>query len=254
MSMRCSTNSRPRSQPNRRALAFAATVLATGLAATPASAQLAVYDAQNYLESALHTAHQLESLSNEARMLANQARELAASPYSHLAQTSQTLQDIGELASSVRGIASNLTQLEGQFESLYPTAIQGADPASLLRQSQTREAAARLTAEDLARTAAELDQLSQGRGARVAGALAASQSAQGATAAIQSSAQLLAVVSEDLGSLRALALSQARLMSEEVARREAERAAGEEAHRRLWANESAAPPPPSFDPLPHAQK
>jgi P-type conjugative transfer protein TrbJ len=254
MSMRCSTNSRPRSQPNRRALAFAAALLAAASAATPAPAQLAVYDAQNYFESAVHTAHQLESLSNEARMLANQARELAASPYSHLAQTSQTLQDIAALAGSVRGIASNLTQLESQFESLYPTAVQGLDPANLLRQAQSRAAAARQTAEDLARTAAELDRLSQGRAQRATGALTASQGAQGATAAIQSSTQLLAVVSEDLSSLRAVTLAEARLMSEEAARREAERAAGAEAHRRLWANEGSAPPPPSFDPFPRAQK
>jgi P-type conjugative transfer protein TrbJ len=252
---RSSTPSRRPWPPNRRTC-LALTLAAVAGCSKPATApaQQLVYDPKNYLESAVHTAHQLESLSNEARMLANQARQLAASPYSHLAQTSKTLQDIGELARSARGIATNTTQLETQFQTLYPAAVQGADPANLLRQAESRATAARDTAQDLARTAAQLEQLSQGRGARVSGALAASQSAQGATSAIQSSAQLLAVLSEDTGSLRAVTLAQARLLAEEVARREAERAAGQEARRRLWANDGVTPPPPSFNPLSHEQR
>jgi P-type conjugative transfer protein TrbJ len=219
----------------------------------PARAQQIVFDPRNYAESALHTAHELESLSNEAEMLANQARALAASPYSHLAQTNQTLADIAELAQTVRGVAANAGQLEAQFQSLYPTAVQGADPRNLLQQAQSRAATAHDTAEDLARTAAQLDALSQERAARVTGALSASQSAQGQTAAIQASAQLLAAMSEDMGSLRAVALAQARLMAEEAASRAADRTANAELHRRLWAHEAATPANPDFNPLPHAQ-
>ena len=255
MWMRCSTLSRRRWPPPNRGMVVA---LAMALAACSdpkaSKAQQVVYDPKNYAESALHTAHQLESLSNQARVLANQASELAASPYSHLAQTSQTLSDIGQLAQSVRGITTNVTQLEGQFQSLYPTAVQGADPRQLLSQTQARTAAARDTAQDLARTAAQLEQLSQGRATRVSGALAASQNAQGPTAALQSSAQLLGVMSEDLGSLRAVTLAQSRLMAEEAAERASDRVAGAEAHRRLWDHADAPIPPPSFNPLPHEQK
>jgi P-type conjugative transfer protein TrbJ len=255
MWMPCSTPSRRRwSPPSRGAVAALALVLAGCSDPGASKAQQVVFDPKNYAESALHTAHQLESLSNQARSLANQARELAASPYSHLAQTSQTLNDIGQLAQSVRGIATNVTQLESQFQSLYPTAVQGADPRQLLSQAQARTANARETAQDLARTAAQLEQLSQGRAARVSGALAASQNAQGPTAALQSSAQLLGVMSEDMGSLRAVTLAQSRLMAEEAAQRAADRTAGVEAHRRLWDHADAPIPPPSFNPLPHEQK
>jgi P-type conjugative transfer protein TrbJ len=214
----------------------------------PAKAQRIVFDPKNYAESALHTAHQLESLSNQAKMLANQARTLAASPYSHLAQTNQTLTDIAELARTVRGVASNASQLESQFQSLYPTAVQGADPRNLLQQAQSRSVTAHDTAEDLARTAAELEQLSQGRASRVSGALSAAQSAQGTTAAIQASAQLLAAMSEDMGSLRAVALAQARLMAEEAADRSASQTANAELHRRLWAHDAGTPANPNFNP------
>jgi P-type conjugative transfer protein TrbJ len=214
---------------------------------------MVVFDPKNLAESALHTAHQLESLTNEAKALANQARELAASPYSHLAETNQTLHDIAELATSVQGVAANVSQLETQFQSLYPTAVTGLDPQHLLEQAQGRAGAAHATAQDLARTAAQLEQLSQGRAARVAGALGAVQGAQGPTSAIQGSAQLLAAMSEDLGSLRSVALAQSRLMAEEAANRAADRTAAAELHRRLWAHEGTDPANPNFDPLPYAK-
>jgi P-type conjugative transfer protein TrbJ len=109
------------------------------------------------------------------------------------------------------------------------------------------------TAEDLARTAAELEQLSQGRASRVSGALSAAQSAQGPTAAIQASAQLLAAMSEDMGSLRAVALAQARLMAEEAADRSASQTANAELHRRLWAHDAGTPTAPNFNPYSHAK-
>ncbi len=219
----------------------------------PARAQQIVFDPKSYAEAALHTAHQLESLSHEATMLANQAHALAASPYSHLAQTNATLQDIAELARAVRGIAADTTRLEAQFQSLYPTAVKGLEPKTLLQQAQSRATTAHDTAQDLARTAAELERLSQGRAGRVAGALNATQTAEGTTSAIQASAQLLAAMSEDMGSLRSVTLAQARLMAEEAADRAADRAASAELHRRLWAHDPSRPPPPDFNPYSHAK-
>lgn len=240
--------------PNRRlARGLAAPLLAAALAApAPASAQLLVFDPTNHLVNALQAARQLESLTHEAQMLLNQAHQLAASPYSHLGAVSSTLRDIAGLAASVRGVATSVTALETQFEDLYPTAVEGLDPRHALDQAAGRGQAARDTARDLARIAAELDRLSAGREGRLAGALSASEGAEGETAAIQSSTQVLAVLSEDLGSMRTILLAQSRLMAEETARRTAERAAGEEARRRFYEHAGAPPPPPAFDPFAHA--
>lgn len=251
-----STRSPSRRSPrSRKALSLALLLIATSACSDPkpARAQQIVFDPKNYVESALHTAHELESLSRQATMLANQAHALAASPYSHLTQTNQTLKDISELARTVRGVAADTSRLEAQFQSLYPTAVKGVDPRNLLQQAASRADTARDTAQDLARTAADLERLSQGRDTRVAGALAAAQGAQGPTSAIQASAQLLAAMSEDMGSLRSVALAQARLMSEEAASRAADQAAGAERHRRLWAHEAGTPPPPDFNPYSHAK-
>ena len=254
---RSSTRSRPRRSPRNSCLvALAPLVLALAACSDPqpAQAQQVVFDPKNHLENALQAARQLESLTNEARMLGNQARELAASPYSHLAETSSTLRDIGELARTVKGVASDLDTLQSDFERIYPATVAGLDPRRALEQGRARNSQARETAQDLARTAAELERLSRGRGARLEGAINASQRADGQTAAIQSSTQVLAVLAEDLGSMRTLLMAQSRMLAAESAQRAADRAAGAEARRRLWGRETQTIPNPEFDPLPHSRR
>ncbi len=241
-----STPSPVRSRPNRSIQIVAAGLVAVSLlGATPAPAQQVVFDPRNHIENALQAARQLESLANEAR-------SLAASPYSHLTQSSQSLRDMAELARTARGIASSVSGLEQQFQSLYPEDLSGSDMLSLLEQGQARTANARRTAEDVARTAAELERLGQGRSQRLAGALSASQAATGQTAAVQSSNQLLAVLAEDLAALRTIMLAQSRLMAEATARDAADRASGDAARRQRWGRQTAAPAAPRFEPLSHA--
>ena len=185
--------------------------------------------------------------------LANEARSLAASPYSHLGGNSQSLRDMAELARTARGIASSVGDLEQQFQSLYPDDLSGSDMLRLLEQGQARTANARRTAEYVARTAAELERLGQGRNQRLTGALSASEAASGQTAAIQSSNQMLAVLAEDLAALRTIMLAQSRLLAEATARDAATQASGDEARRRRWAGSAGTPTAPIFDPLSHAR-
>ncbi|AQR63617.1 conjugal transfer protein TrbJ [Brevundimonas sp. LM2] len=209
-----------------------------------------MFDPRAHVQTSLQAARQLESLANEARQLANEARTLAASPYSHLAETSATLRDIGELARTVRGAAATLEGVQRQFADLYPDDLSGAD---LLALGEQRSTTARRTAEDVARSAAELERLSAGRDQRLRGALSASEAAEGQTAAIQSSTQMLAVLAEDLASMRTTLLAQSRLMAEATARQAAERDAAAEARHRFWGRASTAPRAPSFDPFSHAR-
>lgn len=238
------TPSLRRWRPNNRLSLVAA--VAVLMSADLTQAQQVVFDPRNHMENALQAARQLESLANEAR-------SLAASPYSHLVQNSQALQDMAELARTARGLATSVDGLERQFADLYPEDLSGTDALDMLEQSRGRTANARRTAEDLARTAADLERLGQGRGQRLSEALTASQSAQGQTAAVQSSNQMLAVLAEDLAALRVIMLAQARLLSEGAARDAAERTAGAEARRRMWARPAAVPNPPAFDPLSNAR-
>ncbi len=248
MLMLFSTPSPDRSRPNRPVQILAAGLVAVSLlaTATPAPAQQVVFDPRNHIENALQAARQLESLANEAR-------NLAASSYSHLTGNSQSLRDMAELARTARGIASSLSGLEQQLQTLYPDDLSGSDMLRLLEQSQARTANARRTAEDVARTAAELERLGQGRNQRLTGALYASEAAAGQTAAIQSSNQMLAVLAEDLAALRTIMLAQSRLLAEATARDAATQASGDEARRRRWAGSAGTPAAPTFDPLSHAR-
>ena len=222
---------------------FAATIL---LAAAPAPAQQVVFDPRNHIENALQAARQLESLANEAR-------SLAASPYSHLVGSNDSLRDMAELARTARGVATSVSSLERQFETLYPDDLSGSDMLRLLEQSRARTANARRTAEDVARMAAELERLGQGRGQRLSGALAASEAAAGQTAAVQSTNQLLAVLAEDMAALRTIMLAQSRLLAEQTARETADRASGDAARRQRWSRSASRPAAPRFDPLSHAR-
>lgn len=254
MWMRSSTPSTASPEPQRRAALLPALAAVLVVSASgPALAQAVVFDPRNHVENALQSARQLESLANEARQLAHEARMLAASPYSHLAETSETLRDIGELATTVRGVAASVEDLERQFDDLYSGDLTGLDADALAGRASGRRETARRTAEDLARTAAELDRLARGRGVRAEGALRASQSAQGQTAAIQSSTQMLAVLAEDLAAMRATLLAQSRLMAEAAAREAADREAAIEARRRFWRGREAAPAAPTFNPFPRAR-
>lgn len=242
-----STPSRVRSRPNRLISGLAAALVAASLlAATPVPAQQVVFDPRNHIENALQAARQLESLANEAR-------SLAASPYSHLAGSNQSLQDMAELARTARGLATSVNGLEQQFQTLYPEDLSGVDLARLLQQGEARTANARRTAEDVARAAAELQRLGEARQARLAGALSASQAAEGQTAAVQSTNQLLAVLAEELAGLRTLMLAQSRLMAEQTVRAAAQETSGAAARRTRWAATAGRPAAPAFDPLSHAR-
>ena len=89
MLMLFSTPSPHRARPNRPVQIVAAGLVAISLlaTATPAPAQQVVFDPRNHIENALQAARQLESLANEAK-------SLAASPYSHLTGNSQSLRAI----------------------------------------------------------------------------------------------------------------------------------------------------------------
>lgn len=253
--MSSTASTRPSPGPLRRnsrraaVLAVLATI-ASPAAAPTALAQQIVFDPRAHVQTSLQAARQLESLANQARQLANEARALASSPYSHMAESSQTLRDIGELAQTVRGAASTLEGVQQQFADLYRDDLSGTDLAAL---GGRQSVMARRTAQDVASAAAELERLTQGRDQRLRGALAASEAAEGQTAAIQSSTQMLSVLAEDLASMRTMLLAQSRLLAEATAQAAARREAAAEARRRFWGRTTSAPAAPAFDPLPHAR-
>lgn len=233
---------------------LAGAVSGASLAPSDASAQQVVYDPRNHAQSVIQAARQLESLANDATQLANEARMLARSPLRRAADYSETLRALDETARAAQGIAADVARVERQFQTLYAGDLAGRDLGDLTRASAERVRVARRTAEDVARLSAEVQTLGAARAGRAREALAASEAAEGQTAAVQSQTQLLGVLAEDLASLRTVSLAQSRLLAEQTARTAADREASAEMRRRLWGRAPrTAVAAPRFDPFSRAR-
>src|SRR6201990_3555886 len=90
------------------------------------SAQLIVFDPNNYAQNVLTAAralqqinNQIMSLQNEAQMLINQARNLASLPYSSLQQLQQSVGRTQQLLAQAQGIAFDVQQIDQAFSTRY---------------------------------------------------------------------------------------------------------------------------------------
>ena len=230
-------------------------VLVTGvsfISPAPVAAAI-VYDPTNHIQNVLTAARALEQIRVQTEQLTAQIRSLAKSPYDHSAEIRDAMRALNELNGQARGLASTVRGLDRQFEDLYPTNQAARTAMDRLEAASRRIEISRQTAQDLARTAASLEEGRVGRSQRMAGAISASRAAEGETGAIQSSVQALGVLAEQLEGLQALMAAQSRLAAQEAATRAAERQQAIDGHRRNWTRASTKPAPPKFNPLPNAR-
>lgn len=235
------------------ATAFAFLVTsASVIAPAPVTAAI-VYDPTNHIQNVLTAARALEQIRVQTEQLTAQIRSLAKSPYDHLAEITEAMRALNELNTQARGLASTVRGLDRQFEDLYPKNLTARTAMERLEAASHRIEISRQTAQDLARTAASLEEGRSARSQRMAGAISASRAADGETGAIQSSVQALGVLSEQLEGLQALLAAQSRLAAQEAASRAGERQQAIDGHRRNWTRSTTKPAPPKFNPLPNAR-
>ncbi|MCZ8195837.1 MAG: conjugal transfer protein TrbJ [Hyphomonadaceae bacterium] len=235
------------------ATAFAFLVTGASVIAPAPVAAAIVYDPTNHIQNVLTAARALEQIRVQTEQLTAQIRSLAKSPYDHSAEISEAMRALNALNTQARGLASTVRGLDRQFEDLYPTNQAARTAMERLEAASRRIEISRQTAQDLARTAASLEEGRGARSQRMAGAISASRTAEGETGAIQSSVQALGVLSEQLEGLQALMAAQSRLAAQEAATRAAERQQAIDGHRRNWTRPAAKPAPPKFNPLPNAR-
>lgn len=201
--------------------------VAAMLPASPARAQLTVYDPSNYSQNILTAArtlqqinNQIRSLQNEATMLLNQAKNLSRVSFPELDALRQTMTQIDALMGQAQGIRFQVDGLDIDFRRLFPN-----DPRAVLRGgAQVTAARARL---DTAMAAYRQTMGVQAQvvenvaaDARTLEALVArSQGAEGALAAQQTTNQLLALTAKQQFQLQNLMAAQFRSDSIEAARR-----------------------------------
>ena len=192
------------------------------------SAQLVVFDPNNYAQSVLTAAralqqinNQIVSLQNQAQMLINQARNLATLPFSSLLQLEQSILRTQQLLAQAQHIPYDIQQIDRAFSTTYASASSSLSNQTLIANAQTRWQNAMAGMQDAMRTQATVvGNLGTNR-AQMSALVTSSQGATGALQATQAGNQLLALQAQQLADLTAVVAAHGRAQNLESAQRAA---------------------------------
>lgn len=245
--------------PARKILAAATALGAAGLVsvaivvpAAPAAAQLSVFDPANYSQNLLTAARtlqqinqQIQSLQNEARMLANMDRNLARIDFPQLAGLQQRLRQIDALMGEAQSVDFRVDQLDAQLRRLYPQGIDqliGRDQRVAIARARLEAATAafRQTMGVQNRIVANVRDDAQA----LAELVERSQNAEGALAAQQATNQLLALATQQQLQIQQLMAAHFRSVAlEQAERAQIERESRESVRRFLGDGRAYTPRP-----------
>lgn len=205
--------------------------------ATPAAAQMPVFDTTNYAQNLLQAAralqqinNQVKSLQNEASMLQNMAANLKSVDFPQLQRITSAMQQIDRLMAQAEGIRFKVAGLDQQVTKLFPGAL-----SQVLTQDQrVAQARARLDAatagyRQAMKVQAQVAENVSADAGTLAELAATSQGAEGSLQAAQAANQLLALSVKQQLQLQNLMASEFR----EAALDRARRAQAEEDGRAL---------------------
>lgn len=202
---------------------------------------LPVFDGANYAQNLLIAARtlqqinqQIQSLQNEAQMLAGQARNLRSISFSEIALLDERLRKMNELIAAAKGIDFRLEQLDRQYRDLFPESfdrletrdarIAAARDRLEAEMASFRQAMALQSAitENVRQDAATLRSISE-----------KSQGAEGSLAAAQATNQLLVLAAKQQFQIQQLMATQFRADATERARQGQMEREGRERTRRF---------------------
>jgi type IV secretion system protein TrbJ len=219
-----------------------ASLLAIALAAgfQPASAQLVVFDPNNYAQNVLTAARSLQqinnqivSLQNQTQMLINQAKNLATLPFSSLLQLQQSIQRTQQLLTQAQRIAYDIQQIDRAFSTTYAPATANLSDQGLIANAQSRWQNALASLQDAMRTQATVVGNLDTNRTQMSALVTSSQGAAGALQASQAGNQLLALQAQQLADLTAVVAAQGRAQNLEAAQHAAAQDQGREQLRRF---------------------
>lgn len=215
-------------------------VFSITVAAAPASAQVVVFDPNNYAQNVLTAAralqqinNQITSLQNQAQMLINQAKNLASLPYSSLQPLQASIQRTQQALAQVQRIAYDVQQIDRAFSTTYAPVSPGTSSQTLIANAQARWQTSVTALQDTLRVqAGVVGNLDTSR-TQMAALVKSSQSATGALQAAQAGNQLMALQVQQLADLTATIAAQGRAQGLEAAQRTAAQDQGREQLRRF---------------------
>lgn len=224
----------------RQLTAVSAVALLIACTALPSSAQVVVFDPNNYAQNVLTAARELQqinnqitSLQNQAQMLINQAKNLASLPYSSLQQLQSSIQRTQQLLIQAQRIAYDVQQIDRAFSTTYAPASAGTSRQMLVANAQARWQTSVAGFQDALRVqAGVVGNLDTNRN-QMAALVTSSQSATGALQATQAGNQLAALLAQQLADLTATVAAQGRAQSLEAAQCTSAQDQGREQFRRF---------------------
>ena len=233
-----------------RSLAAASAIAFTvSIVAHPSSAQLVVFDPNNYAQNVLTAAralqqinNQITSLQNQAQMLVNQARNLASLPYSSMQQLQRSIQRTQQLLNQAQRIAYDIQQIDHAFATTYATASAETTHQALVSNAQARWQTSVAALQDALRVQAGIVGNLDTNRVQMSALVTSSQSATGALQAAQAGNQLIALQAQQLADLTSAVVAQGRAVSLEAAQRTSAQDQGREQLRRFLAPGSGYQP------------
>ncbi|MEH2571768.1 P-type conjugative transfer protein TrbJ [Bradyrhizobium sp. AZCC 1708] len=219
-----------------------AVAIAIASATSSSSAQLIVFDPNNYAQNVLTAARELQqinnqitSLQNQAQILINQARNLASLPYSSLQQLEHSMQRTQQLLAQAQRIAYDIKQIDQAFSTTYAPASTSGQDQALVANAQTRWQNSVAGLQDALRVQAIVVGNLDANRAQMSALISSSQGATGALQASQAGNQLLGLQAQQLADLTAAVAAQGRAQNLETAQRVAAQDQGREQLRRFLA-------------------
>jgi len=214
--------------------------ITVAVSSKPASAQLVVFDPNNYAQNMLTAARSLQqinnqivSLQNQAQMLVNQAKNLATLPFSSLLQLEQSIQRTQQLLAQAQRIAYDVGQIDRAFSTTYAPATSSISDQALIVNAQTRWQNALVGLQDAMRTQATVVGNLDTNRTEMSALVTSSQGATGALQASQAGNQLLALLAQQLADLTAVVAAHGRAQNLESAQRAAAQDQSREQLRRF---------------------
>jgi type IV secretion system protein TrbJ len=206
----------------------------------PSSAQVVVFDPNNYAQNVLTAAralqqinNQITSLQNQAQMLINQARNLANLPFSSLQQLQQSIQRTQQLLNQAQRIAYDVGQINNAFSTTYAPASASVSNQALISNAQSRWQTSVAALQDALKVQAGVVGNLDTNRTQMSALVTSSQSATGALQATQAGNQLVALQAQQLADLTAAVAAQGRAQSLEAAQRTTAQDQGREQLRRF---------------------
>ena len=220
------------------------------LTATPAAAQLSVFDPSNHSQNLLTAArtlqqinNQIQSLQNEAHSLINQGKNLTKIDFPQIEPLQQRLQQIDRLMGQAQGIDFRIDQLDDQFRKAFPTSFD-----QLLRRDQRIATAKQRLDTEMAAfrqtmgVQSEIVENVRDDAQALKSIVDRSQGAEGGLQAQQATNQLLALATKQQFQIQQLMAAQFRSQALEAARRgQIEREARERTTRFLGDGKAYTP-------------